>query len=165
MGLPRSRTAWLANFMTYEGHYCAHDGLNGYRSLEEYKSSFSDFSGDSNTGLALFDFEHLFTDFKIVIIDNDIDSVVAFTKTHYGSDITEVMNRLKLRLDGLTGLHVPFAEINNRLEAIWDHLSNKQFDKRRADMLARFNVQEMDGYPFDEKAMTVLRENTRNYFT
>ena len=37
LGLPRSRTAWLANFLTYDGYFCFHEGIDGCRSIDDYK--------------------------------------------------------------------------------------------------------------------------------
>lgn len=34
-GLPRSRTAWLANFLTFGASFCYHEGLLGCRSLDD----------------------------------------------------------------------------------------------------------------------------------
>lgn len=142
--------------MTYDGIYCSHEGLNGVNSLEEYRAKFSD-SGDSNTGLALFDFEALFQDFKIVIIDNEIDSGVVFSKIRYRVDLTKQLTQLKQRLSKLEGLHIPFGDIDNRLEDIWNYLTDKPFNKHRAEMLSQFNIQVTDNYQFDQEAMNNLK--------
>jgi hypothetical protein len=164
LGLPRSRTAWLANFMTYDGHYCSHEGLDGCESLYEYKSKFYPFSGDSNTGLALLHFEPMFKDFKVVVIDNEIDEAVKFSSRYYQYDATEIMTRLKIRLDSIEGLHINFNDINDRLAEIWMHVSKQPFDEHRADMLKDFNVQIMDPYDYDIRAMEVLINN-HDYFS
>jgi len=159
LGLPRSRTAWLANFMSTQGLSCSHEGLNGCRSLKEYRDRFSKDSGDSNTGLALFDFEPLFEDFKIVIIDSDIEPAVEFTKKYFSHDSTAFMSELKIRLSGIDGLHIPFSKINDRLEDIWYYLTPKQFDERRAKMLIGFDVQVRDVHDFDSVAHEALLES------
>jgi len=48
-GLPRSRTAWFSAFMTASGYPCLHEGLNGCKSIAEYKQKIKHKS-DSNTG-------------------------------------------------------------------------------------------------------------------
>lgn len=164
LGLPRSRTAWLANFMTSQDIFCSHEGLNGCVTLQQYKDKFTLNSGDSNTGLALFDFEDQFKDFKKVIIDNTIDASVKFALTHYGVDTTETMTVLSERLSSLDGLHVAFNDINDRLEEIWDYITPKQFDNSRAEMLINFDIQIRDLTVMDRQAIIELRKNTNAYF-
>ena len=159
LGLPRSRTAWLANFMSTQGLSCSHEGLNGCISLQEYRNRFSENSGDSNTGLALFDFEPLFEDFKIVIIDSNIETAVNFSKKHFSHDSTDFMTELKIRLLDIDGLHIPFSKINDRLEDIWNYLTPKQFDDRRAKMLIGFDVQVRNVHDFDSVAHEALLES------
>jgi hypothetical protein len=57
-GLPRSRTAWLANFFTTGPSYCAHDALLGCADLGAFakrmESLPGSIRGDSDSGLALF---------------------------------------------------------------------------------------------------------------
>jgi hypothetical protein len=145
--------------MSTQGLSCSHEGLNGCTSLQEYRNNFTENSGDSNTGLALFDFESLFEDFKIVIIDSDIDTAVSFSKRFYDNDSTEIMTELKARLSSIDGLHIPFNEINDRLEDIWNYLTPKQFDARRAKMLIGFDVQVRNIYDFDNVAYEALLES------
>lgn len=145
--------------MSTQGVSCSHEGLNGCTSLQEYRNKFTENSGDSNTGLALFDFEPLFEDFKIVIIDSEIDTSVNFSKRYYNNDSTKVMTELKARLLNIDGLHIPFDEINNRLEDIWNYLTPKQFDDRRAKMLIGFDIQVRNIYDFDNVAYEALLES------
>jgi len=164
LGLPRSRTAWLANFLTYDGLYCTHEGLNGFSSLAEYFDSFGDNQGDSNTGLAIFPFEDYFADFKKVIIDRDIKRAVEFSLDTYGYDSTQIMENLNSRLIGAEGLHIAYDDIDSRLDEIWDHVTNKQFDETRAELLIELNIQTHDVHRLDEAALTRLRESTLDYF-
>lgn len=41
MGTPRSRTAWLARFLTYGDWYCAHEELRHLRSMDDVRSWFA----------------------------------------------------------------------------------------------------------------------------
>lgn len=54
-GLPRSRTAWLANFFTYGPAFCGHDLLKSCRSLDMLEATLESFgtpfAGDSDSGL------------------------------------------------------------------------------------------------------------------
>jgi len=164
LGLPRSRTAWLSNFLTYGDISCTHEGLDGCISLEQYKSQFSLNSGDSNTGLAMFDFESHFTDFKKIIIEGSIEPAVTFSKRYFKHDSTDVMLKVKKRLSLIDGLHVPFHEINSNLENIWNYVSSYQFNERRAQRLVTFDIQMRDIYSMDNSSMVQLINNTKNYF-
>jgi hypothetical protein len=55
-GLPRSRTAWLANWLTTGETFCYHDGLSGCASLDAFdrKLAAHPICGDSDSGLAFF---------------------------------------------------------------------------------------------------------------
>jgi len=164
LGLPRSRTAWLANFLTYSDIICTHEGLNGCNNINEYLDKFKPKSGDSNTGLMMFDFERYFRDFKIIIIDNTVDSAVEFSKRYYHHDSTELMTIAQRRLSKTEGLHVPFKSINDNLEKIWDYVSGEQFDERRAKFLINLDVQIRDPYFMNEDSAKQLIKNTKNYF-
>ena len=99
LGLPRSRTAWLANFLTYDGLFCYHEAINGCLNMDEYAEKVKG-KGDSNTALALFDFEHMFPDAKIIVVDSSIDAAVTFG-FEQGHDIREAMTIEKQRLDSI----------------------------------------------------------------
>ena len=79
LGLPRSRTAWLANFLTHDGLFCYHEAINGCSSMKEYKEKVEG-KGDSNTALALFDFEKHFPETKIIVIDTNICPYLTFNR-------------------------------------------------------------------------------------
>jgi len=163
LGLPRSRTAWLANFLTYSDITCSHEGINGCRTLTEYKKQFKDNSGDSNTGLAYFDFESLFEDFKTIIIDSSVRKSIEFSKATYGINNHDKIIKLKKRLDSLKGLHVRLDEIDGRLEEIWDYVSRYQFNERRAVQLSSFNIQVCNPFLIDVDATQELFTNTKHY--
>lgn len=153
----------MANFLTYGDITCTHEGLNGCVTLEEYRSKFKNGSGDSNTGLALFDFEPLFTDFKIIIIDSNIRKSIEFAKRVYGTDTFNQMSILKKRLDSLNALHIPYHAIDNNLEKIWDYVSRYQFNEKRAEQLSRLDIQIRDPFSMDSRASSQLFNNTKHY--
>ena len=55
-GLPRSRTAWCANFLTAGDAFCWHDGLANCRSLDQFgtRMDVAAVCGDSDSGLVFF---------------------------------------------------------------------------------------------------------------
>ncbi len=162
LGLPRSRTAWLANFLSYDEMTCTHEGINGFRTLEEYRNSFTPNMGDANTGLALFKFERYFKDFKKVIIEREADHAIRYSKEMFGLESDVAMTTIRDRLKRIQGLHIPFDEIDSRLEEIWDYVSPAQFNEKRAEMLIGFDVQVRDVFNYDVDAMKAIFANEKS---
>jgi len=155
IGLPRSRTAWLANFLTYGDHFCFHEGLNGCHSISEYKQKIAG-CGDSGTGLMMFDMNTLFPDSPVVIIESNPGRSIDFMLKTYGAYEPSLIYELWQKLDKIEGLRIRFEDINDRLEEIWTHLIGDGFDKRRADMLIKLNIQMVDPTDFDRDALNAL---------
>lgn len=152
LGLPRSRTAWLANFLTYDNNFCFHEGLNGCRSIAEYKTKIGD-HGDSGTGLALIDLPVA----PKIIIERDIEPIIEFVSSTYGYCDRKDIIRLKRRLDKVQGLRIAFNDIDDRLQDIWEYLIGDGFDQQRADMLKKLNIQVNDPFDIDIDAANELR--------
>lgn len=155
IGLPRSRTAWLANFLTY-GQLCYHEGLNGCNSLKEYREKLGENNGDSSTGLMLLDMNKEFPDSPKVIIESDPQRAVEWAQHSFGySDPSHVL-LLQERMDYIEGLRVKYEDIDDRLEEIWGHLIGTSFDPERAEMLKQLNIQVSDVHNVDEEAAVRL---------
>lgn len=108
-GLPRSRTAWFSAFMTASGYMCLHEGLNGCKSIAEYKEKIKHKS-DSNTGF--------------IFIDAPIDRpilVIHREDRHDGLFDNVDLNKIK-------GLHVEFSDIHDRIEEIFTYLTGDKID-------------------------------------
>jgi len=108
-GLPRSRTAWFSAFMTASGYPCLHEGLNGCKTIAEYKKKIKH-SSDSNTGF--------------IFVDAPIDRptlVIHREDRHNGLFDNVDLNKIK-------GLHVEFSDIHNRIEEIFTYLTGDQID-------------------------------------
>ncbi|MDX1811031.1 MAG: hypothetical protein R3240_03730, partial [Gammaproteobacteria bacterium] len=132
LGLPRSRTAWLANFLTYDGLFCFHEATNGCSSIQEYKEKVAG-KGDANTGLGFFDIDKLFPDAKKIIVDSDVSRSIEFSKAAFNLNVVHEMRVLKNNLDKIDGLHIPLDEINDHLQEIWEYITDIPYDKERAD--------------------------------
>jgi len=159
--LPRSRTAWLANFLTYDGMVCFHDGLNGVSSIDEYKKKING-CGDSNTGLALFDFERHFPDRKVIVIDSSVERSIEFGKDIYGIDLTEEFIKLKKRLDIIAGMHISLSDIDRKLKEIWNYVYSIPFNEDRARELSEINIQ-ANPYDIDHISLVKLRESFNDF--
>ena len=156
IGLPRSRTAWMANFLTYD-RFCYHEGLNGCRSIKEYKEKLGSNRGDSSTGLMLIDVEKEFPDAPILIIEIDPDRAIDFASSHGVSP--EMVYDMQLRMDYIKGMRVSLSDIDNRLDEIWEYLIGTPFDYDRANLLKSLNVQVQDVFNFDTEAAQCLFES------
>lgn len=151
IGLPRSRTAWLSNFLTYDGHFCHHEGLNNCLSMKEYKEKLGD-DGDSCTGLMFVDLEKEFPKAKKLIIESDVNKSIDFMYKTYGVYNPEYCHFMKERLDEMTGKRIAAEEINTHLSEIWDYLIGTPYNERRGDMLSSMNIQVQDPFNYDMNA-------------
>jgi len=148
LGLPRSRTAWLANFLTYGDLFCHHEASNGCKSMAEYKDKIQD-DGDSNTAIALFNIEEEFPDAKFIIIDSPPEKAIEYSLKTYGIENKESILEMKAILDNIDGLHIPVNDIDNRLEDIWNYVSSDHFNEKRAKLLSSLNIQILDPHTLD----------------
>jgi hypothetical protein len=155
LGLPRSRTAWLANFLTYDNHFCFHEAMNGCRSIDEYKEKLA-YNGDSNTGMMLFNMNALFPDSPKVIIERDPKYAIDYCYKTYGSYDPQLIYVLKEGLDKIDGLRIRYDDIDNRLQEIWEYLIGDGYNKQRANLLKKLNIQVQDPHDIDIEAASKL---------
>lgn len=119
--LPRSRTAWLAQFLTYRSVSCAHEQLRHIRSLDDVKTWLSqEDTGCAETAAAPWWrlLSHYRPDAKIVVIRRPVE------------DVVESLMRLDLHGAGAFDRHVLTATIK-RLDAKLD-----QIEKRAPNVLS-----------------------------
>jgi len=155
LGLPRSRTAWLANFMTYDGSFCYHEGINGCYSVDKYREKLKG-KGDSTTGAALLDLDKYFPDSKKVIIESDPQKSIDYSIETYGEANIGWIHHLEDRLSAQKGLRVHYDDIDRNLESIWGYLTDKPFNYERAEMLRPLNIQVHNPYIFNMEAATAI---------
>jgi len=157
IALPRSRTTWLANFLTTDKTFCYHDPLaemSSYKEILELKTD--RLTGIADTGIGYFDLS-LF-DCPKVIIERDLNAVNAEMSELLGIDID--MSDLNARIASIDGLHIQFDEINERLAEIWTHCTNLPYDRLRGDYLKHMNIQVKD-LPIDEARLQSLRSEIK----
>ncbi len=155
IGLPRSRTAWLANFLTQD-KFCFHEGLNECHNVAEYKKKLGDDNGDSSTGLMLLDMNNEFPNAPKVIIDGRIEAAIEYGYKTFGAYDPDYVNFLNERMKEIEGLRVHFNDIDNMLPQIWDHLISTPYDEKRGDMLKRMHVEIKDPFDFNFQAAQEL---------
>lgn len=94
-GLPRSRTAWLANFLTYGESYCHHDALRFGTNTDFLRRYFDETAsydpsiervGDSDSGLLAIapQVARDFPDSRWVLIERDAEQCVASAHRVFG---------------------------------------------------------------------------------
>jgi hypothetical protein len=154
-GLPRSRTAWLANFLTYE-KFCFHEGMNGCYSLADYKEKLGEDNGDSNTALALIDVEKEFPHCPVLVIHGDINKSADYMYKTYDIYDLHYVKEMENRLSNIKGMHIDVNEIDDKLPEIWEYLIGTEFDYQRAEMLKRLRIEILDPHDFDIDAMQSL---------
>lgn len=86
-GFPRSRTAWLANFLTYKDSFCFHDLSMDRATIQDMKDTlhslgFCRYAGNSDSALFLYpqDMKALFPDSQYVLIKRDVNEVLASSR-------------------------------------------------------------------------------------
>lgn len=153
LGLPRSRTAWLARFLTYKGHICGHEELRHCRSLDDVKTwlSMPD-TGSAETSAAPFwrTLLRFSPDVQIVIVRRPVSEVVE-SLSAFGFDpavMEPAMKRLDAKLDQIVAraenvLSVNFDDLNEEAtcKAVFEHCLPYPFDRNHWQKLAGQNVQ------------------------
>ena len=150
-GLPRSRTAWLANLLTTRETLCHHEGLIEARNKSEYEAMlYSDTAtvGDANTILALPCYsEVLELTTKVVVIHRKIEEVIRSSEVFLGASLegkVQVFEEQSYRLGKIRGLHINFEDINQRIQEIWEYCTPEPFSRVRTNKLMQLNVQTMN---------------------
>jgi hypothetical protein len=165
-GLPRSRTAWCANFLSHGGAVCWHDGLANCASLDHFaaKLDAAPICGDSDSGLVFFHkaLRERYPDAQWAVIWRDPEAVVASLlamEPYPGipaitSDAAwNVVSAGLLAMEEIASdprvLSVPFSDLATRAgaRALWWHCLRDAvpWDERRWDALRHMNVQVRSG--------------------
>jgi hypothetical protein len=142
-GLPRSRTAWLARFMSAGTVACIHDGIMGCRSGQELVEKVSKLPGtsvgDSDSGLSLFWPELVTTRAKWLVVRRDpAESLRSFLAMEPYPGIgpipplaaAETIGRMSEGLDRIEDLFKPMVvkfealDDEQTMRRIWHHLTD-----------------------------------------
>lgn len=164
-GLPRSRTAWLANFLTAGGALCIHEGLvHGVDPALRWLTRCGAGGAGGRRGLSdsilpLYWTEMFapFSSFRLVIVERDPaeawESLVDFlerNEVRVSRDTLEerfhlVQSHLRDMIMFCPHVVVKFEELNDplALAEIWEHcLPGLSYDSERTTLLQRLNVQQ-----------------------
>lgn len=138
VGLPRSRTAWLAKFLTYGGVTCGHEELRHCRSLEDVDTWFSQ-PGVGSAETAAAPWWRLFPDCKVVVVRRPVSEVVGSLMAIPGvtfdrEALTRLMEYHDRKLDQIEArldcLSVTFDDLNTEAtcKAVFEHCLPYTFD-------------------------------------
>lgn len=159
LALPRSRTAWLARFLSYRDYRCAHEQARTLRSLEDAQAWLAqDFTGTAETSVARWWrlIPVLRPQVRVVLVRRPVEQVVASLLRLDMRDIGgfnearlwREMGRLDRALDrierGLAGvLSVRFADLADpeTCRRVWEHCLPYPFDRGWWAEQAAVNVQ------------------------
>lgn len=168
LALPRSRTAWIANFLTYENSFCFHEGLMRISSVHGLKKMFSETGkkivGNSDCGNILYvnlikrHFDHA----RFVIINRDVEEVIRSLDEMEGFSDTETVYRADVTLKALRNetdaLQIDYDDLGEEAcRRLWDYCVGTPFDKTRWEMLDGID---MNIIP--EKKVKQIQENRLN---
>jgi hypothetical protein len=153
-GLPRSRTAWLANFMTYGSSFCYHELLRERGAagmLEAMTSDRYDHVGNSDCGIPFFAKYLPGTGLKLIVVrrnaDEVINSLLQIFPTEQGAIELVVaaglkhLNRLQIERPCLIVEYDELGEVAT-CKAIWDYcIPDAPFDTARWALLDKMKVE------------------------
>lgn len=154
LGLPRSRTAWLANLFTHKHSFCFHDALSQCDRLSDLKAVMDSrpepFVGNADSGMALFWFgaQAVFPDAKVIVVRRELSQVRHSVARLLGSDalatVDPMLAEMDERLDSIRGLTVRYEDLSKLscATAMWEYVGLTDFDYDRFDMLTRLNITE-----------------------
>jgi hypothetical protein len=155
-GLPRSRTAWLANLLTAAGSFCFHDAvladgsLDGAVSvmLERLSRRPHESVGDSDSGLLFWAdlARKRFPDSPFVIIERDPSACLASSVRHgFSKGLWSAILQAYWQTRRLPGVRiVSYDSLSDlsELEKLYSFCTRLPMDRQRARLLMHLNVQE-----------------------
>lgn len=159
LGLPRSRTQWLANFMTTSDVFCWHELTARVGSLDEFMDRLKlkyKYVGVSDTVAYLI--EQKFNCPK-VIIHRDIKECNRSSQKLYGTgqDFTDMFTKAMKKMEKIDGLHINFEDIDDSLEDIWNYCTKLPFDNDRAEALKEMKVETKKTHYSEKELSYVLQ--------
>ena len=143
---PRSRTAWLANFLTYGDSFCWHEGTV-FRSVKNMFDGMDYLAvGNSDSTNPFFIDEILEHNPKLVVIQNEfknvkssLESIGLWNKAGERLLYKSFENIEKIKQ--LNPLIVHFHEIDKKAAEIWDYCTDLPLNQKRLEQLLIFNIE------------------------
>lgn len=150
--LPRSRTAWLANFLTYGETYCFHEGWIGVSTPDEMwrkmKATGRKFTGNSDSGNIMFLDEIMdeYPNAKLILIERPMNEVIRSLSDMGFPGQEEYLRRCHIDLQNLkinaSPMVVPFHLMDNgACREMWEYVTDEPLDEQRLEMLEGINME------------------------
>ncbi len=153
-GLPRSRTAWIANLLTTGRSFCHHDAFEKcYPRVSDLVDVLAhtpaEFVGASGSDIAFFpDIISTFPRARHALIKRDPADVKSSIEKLFGADMSVFMDMAAIRLAEYEARFKPLVLRVEELDShdgviqLWRHcLPHEPFNEERLRMLRNFNVQ------------------------
>lgn len=154
IGLPRSGTAWAANWLTTDTTLCLHDPLAKYHHTELDGLVSDKRLGVACTGLWMVPEWINAHPAKKVILHRPLEAINRSLKAMGAMQLGDVS------LDHINGLHVDCEALWSDPEPIWNHLTGLPMDWERHALLSTLNVQiDFDRTPVDRAIVRRYLEN------
>lgn len=158
LAIPRSRTAWLAHFLSYRDCFCHHEAALQMRTVEDVKVLFSAPRTGASEPAASYGWrvlKHYFPDLKTVVVRRPYEDVVAAmlrvdtegVGTYDPAKLAHVMRRGARELDRIAAepgvLSVDYADLEREdvCAAIFEHCLPYKFDREWWEKLRHVNIQ------------------------
>jgi hypothetical protein len=150
--LPRSRTAWLANFLTYGISFCFHEPMNkslpkDYPDMMHGVGTAYCGTSDCLNSLVMDQLIDIFPEAKIVVIRRDkIEVGKSLERNGFGrlENMRHMLDRMDDQLDRITMSYDPLVIEYDDFDTarIWNYLfgASVPFPVRRHKMLETFNI-------------------------
>lgn len=150
-GLPRSRSAWLAAYLSYNGSICFHDAFTGVKKINDFPKLFTErpkASGVSDPALVLH-WEKVagwFPDAKWVVIERPFEEVIKSCQRIWPSierqSLWAFADKLGELIENLNPLVIDFHSITPEVVMkIADYCGVDAGSISRAEMMCKFNIQ------------------------
>lgn len=150
--LPRSGTTFLANFLTYDGVLCLHEATCGCETMQDLWEKLHPPGyarvGTSDSALCMYHrgVKRVFPDALWIGVDRDatevMDSLCRSGQWPGGEAFSRMLDQHQEALLGCQ-IRVKFKDLflTETLRNLWQNISDRPFDERRATMLSQMRVE------------------------
>jgi hypothetical protein len=135
---PRSASTWISNWLTTDDTLCLHDPLwqRHYSELDAIESP--KMLGIACTGIALFPEWVNAHPARKIILHRDFDEIDASLDKIGMSSIKATWAGV---LEQIRGVHLPWSDVFEAPQPIYEYLLDKRFDPERHALLREINMQ------------------------
>lgn len=148
-GLPRSRTAWMAAYLTGGDVLCHHELMKFCKSKEEFYQSFRHPAlrvGDSDSGLPDTEFQKIFPRAPTIIIERPLDDVLQSLHDIEIPAPREYLEAMQAKLSRLNGMRVEFENLDRQMPDVCEYLGIP-YSREKHDLFRSLVVVTVDFTP------------------